>query len=104
MIEALLSPAPVGYLALIRSNRKFRYLWFGQLVSNLGDGISLLVSAVGATLVGKAIDTRLGLSGVTWIIAGATLIPAAYGAYGCYPPAKISFRVQTQPPYKKSHD
>jgi len=45
MIETHLSPMPVGYLALIRSNRNFRNLWLGQLVSNLGDWFNLIASA-----------------------------------------------------------
>ena len=34
-----------GYLALVRSNRNFRYLWFGQIVSLLGDWFNLIASA-----------------------------------------------------------
>ena len=33
---------PVGYLELIRSNRDFRNLWFGQVVSELGDWFSIV--------------------------------------------------------------
>jgi MFS family permease len=38
-------PAATGYLALIRGNRNFRYLWFGQIVSLLGDWFNLIASA-----------------------------------------------------------
>ena len=48
---------PIGYRALIRTNRDFRYLWFGQIVSNLGDWFSLIASA---SLV--AILTESGLA------------------------------------------
>ena len=34
-----------GYLKLIRTNRKFRYLWFGQIVSLFGDWFNLIASA-----------------------------------------------------------
>lgn len=36
---------PVGYLALIRTNRNFRFLWTGQVVSLLGDWFNLIASA-----------------------------------------------------------
>jgi MFS family permease len=32
-----MSSPPVGYVALLRRNRSFRLLWFGQIVSQLGD-------------------------------------------------------------------
>ncbi len=38
-------PAPIGYGELIRGNRNFRYLWFGQIVSLLGDWFNLIASA-----------------------------------------------------------
>ena len=34
-----------GYLKLIRTNRKFRNLWFGQIVSLFGDWFNLIASA-----------------------------------------------------------
>jgi MFS family permease len=39
------SPTPIGYGELIRGNRNFRYLWFGQIVSLLGDWFNLIASA-----------------------------------------------------------
>jgi len=36
---------PVGYLALVRTNRNFRFLWTGQVVSLLGDWFNLIASA-----------------------------------------------------------
>ncbi len=37
--------APVGYAELIRSNANFRFLWFGQIISLLGDWFNLIASA-----------------------------------------------------------
>ena len=36
---------PVGYLDLVRTNRNFRFLWTGQVVSLLGDWFDLIASA-----------------------------------------------------------
>jgi MFS family permease len=36
---------PVGYFRLVQSNRNFRYLWLGQIVSLLGDWFNLIASA-----------------------------------------------------------
>ena len=38
-------PDQVGYGQLIRKNKNFRYLWFGQIVSLLGDWFNLIASA-----------------------------------------------------------
>ena len=35
----------IGYGQLLRTNRDFRYLWFGQIVSLLGDWFNLIASA-----------------------------------------------------------
>jgi len=69
MIDPQFSAVPVGYLTLIRSNRNFRYLWFGQLVSNLGDWFNLIASA---SLVVKLTDSGLAI-GVLFMIR--TLAP-----------------------------
>lgn len=37
--------APVGYYALVRGNRDFRSLWFGQIISLFGDWFNLIASA-----------------------------------------------------------
>ncbi len=37
---------PIGYIALIRQNSNFRWLWCGQLVSLLGDWFNLIASMI----------------------------------------------------------
>jgi MFS family permease len=52
---------PVGYTALIRDNRGFRYLWFGQIVSLLGDWFNLIASA---SLVATLTQSGLAVGGL----------------------------------------
>ncbi len=42
---AAVPPNSVGYIALIRQNKRFRLLWLGQIVSLLGDWFDLIASA-----------------------------------------------------------
>jgi MFS family permease len=44
-VSAATPPAPVGYVALVRTNKRFRLLWFGQIISLLGDWFNLIASA-----------------------------------------------------------
>ncbi|MEM7125157.1 MAG: MFS transporter [Chloroflexota bacterium] len=47
---------PISYIALIRGNSNFRYLWFGQIVSLLGDWFNLIASAaLISTLTGSGL-------------------------------------------------
>jgi MFS family permease len=48
-----------GYSALIRDNRNFRFLWFGQIVSLLGDWFNLIASAA---LVAELTESGLAVS------------------------------------------
>jgi MFS family permease len=41
-IKTLEIHAPVGYIELVRRNRSFRYLWLGQVVSQMGDWFDTL--------------------------------------------------------------
>lgn len=50
-----------GYLDLIRSNPDFRKLWFGQIISLLGDWFNLIASA---TLVSKLTASGLAIGGL----------------------------------------
>src|SRR5688572_14877919 len=36
-IDPIDSPGPAGYLELLRTNKDFRQLWLGQVVSQMGD-------------------------------------------------------------------
>lgn len=49
---------PVGYLELVRSNRNFRNLWFGQIVSLLGDWFNLIASA---SLIGQLTQSGIAV-------------------------------------------
>lgn len=46
--------APVGYGELIRGNRNYRFLWFGQIVSLLGDWFNLIASAALVAQLGRS--------------------------------------------------
>jgi len=52
---------PLGYLALVRSNRNFRYLWFGQIVSLLGDWFNLIAAA---SLIGHLTQSGIAVGGL----------------------------------------
>jgi MFS family permease len=50
-----------GYVALVRDNANFRWLWFGQIVSLLGDWFNLIASA---SLVGDLTESGLAVGGL----------------------------------------
>lgn len=50
-----------GYLELIRSNANFRYLWFGEIVSLLGDWFNLIASAA---LIANLTGSGLAVGGL----------------------------------------
>jgi len=53
--------APTGYLQLTRKNPSFRNLWFGQIISLLGDWFNLIASAA---LVGQLTGSGLAIGGL----------------------------------------
>jgi MFS family permease len=55
------TPPAVGYLQLTRSNHRFRNLWFGQIISLLGDWFNLIASAA---LVGQLTGSGLAIGGL----------------------------------------
>ncbi len=67
---------PTGYRTLIRTNRDFRYLWFGQIVSNLGDWFNLIASA---SLVAILTDSGLAVGGLFVIRALAPFLASPFG-------------------------
>jgi MFS family permease len=71
-----MAPGPVGYIELLRSNKPFRRLWYGQIVSQLGDwfaSIALFTVLLKLTGSGQAV----GLLLVAEFLPGALIGPFA---------------------------
>ncbi|MEM7343180.1 MAG: MFS transporter [Chloroflexota bacterium] len=67
---------PIGYLELVRGNRDFRLLWFGEIVSLLGDWFNLIGSAtLVANLTGSGL--AVGLLFVVRMLAPFLISPIA---------------------------
>ncbi len=69
-------PAPIGYLALIRAYRDFRFLWLGQIVSNLGDWFNLIASA---SLITTFTESGLAVGGLFMIRTLAPFLASPIG-------------------------
>ena len=67
---------PVGYGALIRQNRNFRWLWLGQVVSMLGDWFNMIGAAA---LMGKLTgsDFAVGILLMLRMLAPFAVAPIA---------------------------
>lgn len=65
-----------GYAALVRHNRNFRYLWFGEIVSLLGDWFNLIASA---TLIGTLTGSGVALGGLFVVRMLAPFLVSAFG-------------------------
>lgn len=52
---------PTGYSALVRGNKNFRNLWFGQIISLLGDWFNLIASAA---LIANLTQSGLAVGGL----------------------------------------
>jgi MFS family permease len=62
LLRGLESHKPVGYIELLRSNRGFRHLWLGQVVSQLGDWfdtIAIYTIVLNLTGSGRAVGLVL---------------------------------------------
>ena len=54
-------PRPTGYIELIRNNRNFRQLWYGQITSLFGDWFNLIASA---SLVAQLTGSGVAIGGL----------------------------------------
>ncbi len=68
-------PTPTGYLALVRKNHNFRNLWYGQIVSLLGDWFDLIASAA---LIGMLTKSGLAISSLFVIRMLAPLLVSPF--------------------------
>jgi hypothetical protein len=53
--------SPVGYVAMLRGNRNYRSLWFGQIISLFGDWFNLIASAA---LISNLTGSGLAVGGL----------------------------------------
>ncbi len=72
-------PRTAGYRELIRENRNFRFLWFGQIISLLGDWFDLIASA--------ALIAALGGSGLA---VGGLFVVRALAPFAVTPLAGVA--------------
>jgi MFS family permease len=64
-----------GYLELVRDNTNFRMLWFGQIISLLGDWFNLIASA---SLIGALTESGLAVSGLFVVRALAPFLVSPF--------------------------
>ena len=67
---------PVGYWGLINENRNFRNLWFGQIVSLMGDWFNLIATAI---LTAQLTNSGLAVGALFVIRALAQFITGPFG-------------------------
>lgn len=65
-----------SYGTLVRTNRNFRYIWFGEIVSLLGDWFNLIASA---TLIGMLTDSGIALGGLFVVRMLAPFLVSTFG-------------------------
>lgn len=65
-----------GYLELICSNRDFRFLWSGQIISDLGDWFNLIASA---SLVGVLTESGLAVGALFFVRTLAPFLASPFG-------------------------
>ena len=67
---------PVGYWDLISGNKNFRNLWFGQIVSLMGDWFNLIATTI---LIAKLTGSGLAVGVLFLIRAGAQAVSSPLG-------------------------
>ncbi len=65
-----------SYSTLIRTNRNFRYIWLGEIVSLLGDWFNLIASA---TLIGTLTGSGVALGGLFVVRMLAPFLVSSFG-------------------------
>ncbi len=65
-----------SYLTLVQTNRNFRYIWFGEIVSLLGDWFNLIASA---TLIGMLTNSGVALGGLFVVRMLAPFLVSSFG-------------------------
>ncbi|MEZ4614632.1 MAG: MFS transporter [Caldilineaceae bacterium] len=65
-----------SYFTLIQTNRNFRYIWFGEIVSLLGDWFNLIASA---TLIGTLTNSGVALGGLFVVRMLAPFLVSTFG-------------------------
>ena len=88
--------ATVSYADLLRNNRNFRFLWFGQIASLLGDWFNLVASAA---LVGLLTQSGLAVGSlfVVRMLAPFLVSPIAGVVADRYKPQTHSHRGRPGP-------
>ena len=76
MVSSLIESRPIGYLGVIRTSRNFRFLWFGQIISDLGDWFNLIASA---SLIGKVTESGLAVSALFFVRTLAPFLVSPFG-------------------------
>ena len=73
-----MTTASAGYIQLIRSNFNFRTLWYGQIISLLGDWFNLIATA---SLLNELTESGLAIGGlfVVRMLAPFLMTPIAGG-------------------------
>jgi len=66
----------VGYLELIRFSWNFRYLWYGQIISDLGDWFNLIASA---SLIGMLTNSGLAVGALFFVRTLSPFLASPFG-------------------------
>src|SRR5687767_15458558 len=75
--DATDAPGPAGYLELLRTNKDFRLLWLGQVVSQLGDWFNTIALYTLVLEITGGSGRAIGLVLVTRFLPTVVLGPFA---------------------------